>query len=134
MPVQLVPLTSIPDIAFTYALEKDAIKDADRMRRETTEVYAIARNSGEAICVIGVRPYTFCSIDATLWAVWFEESQPLISEFREGKRLMNEWLAGQVGRYFLEVRSNFPIGQRFAKWLGFTEIGEQSGFKLYMWD
>lgn len=131
MSLQLVQLDSVPEIVFQRDAENEIPGFEKKVQNGTTECFVIARDSGQAICVIGVRPYALLGKDAVMWALWFEESQPTRGEFREGRRLMEEWFKAQEGVRVAEVREGDTIGERFVEWLGFHSPFNWAGFNIY---
>lgn len=125
--LQLVKLDTIPDIVL-----QDGIDGLDRLSRETLECYAIARDSGEAICVIGIRPYTLLSMDGVMWAYWIDESKPTLGEFRHGKTLMDYYFTERGGKMLAEVEEGDAAGQKFVEWLDFKYVFSAHGFKIYV--
>lgn len=131
--VQIVELSHVPCEALTMGRDKP--QDAAHMEaiiQSTVECFALCRDSGNVICVGGLRHLNFMDQRPLMWCSWLEDTKPTVSELRDGRELLTEWFESRGDEFYADISETDTVAQRFAEWLGFKFLRDWAGFKLYV--
>ncbi len=99
------------------------------MAEKTLSYYEVSGR--ERFCIIGIIPHALLSRDATIWVLWFKDSNPTRGELREGLTMMRQ--LDEIVSYDLhaDVLLDDTIANHFARFYNLQPTAQYAGYQMY---